>query len=270
LLKIPDDFDGLQNNSNSNIMQQQQLQKRSSSAKISIQSLERVVELDNHILTGISVDIQAGQVVGIIGPSGSGKSTLLRAINRLWEPPGDSIFLDGEDITKLNVLTVRRRVGMLFQTPLLFDGTVADNVAYGPRLQGKRLTDAEIEGYLQQADLDVSFAKKSIIGLSVGQAQRVALARTLANQPEVLLLDEPTSALDPVSTRHIEESVMHLCRSTGLTVIMVSHSIEQVKRMADLVCLVVAGELIEVLKPTELVCARNPRAQEYLRAAQQQ
>jgi ABC-type bacteriocin/lantibiotic exporter with double-glycine peptidase domain len=103
-------------------MQQQQLQKRSSSAKISIQSLERVVELDNHILTGISVDIQAGQVVGIIGPSGSGKSTLLRAINRLWEPPGDSIFLDGEDITKLNVLTVRRRVGMLFQTPLLFDG----------------------------------------------------------------------------------------------------------------------------------------------------
>ncbi|CAM6045970.1 unnamed protein product [Sphagnum compactum] len=241
-----------------------------SAPKISIQSLERVVELDNHILTGISVDIQAGQVVGIIGPSGSGKSTLLRAINRLWEPPGDSIFLDGEDITKLNVLMVRRRIGMLFQTPLLFDGTVADNVAYGPRLQGKRLTDAEIEGYLRQADLDVSFAKKSIIGLSVGQAQRVALARTLANQPEVLLLDEPTSALDPVSTRHIEESVMHLCRSTGLTVIMVSHSIEQVKRMADLVCLVVAGELIEVLKPTELVSARNPRAQEYLRAAQQQ
>jgi ABC-type bacteriocin/lantibiotic exporter with double-glycine peptidase domain len=122
LLKIPDDFDGLQNNSNSNIMQKQQLQKRSSSAKISIQSLERVVELDNHILTNISVDIQAGQVVGIIGPSGSGKSTLLRAINRLWEPPGDSIFLDGEDITKLNVLSVRRRIGMLFQTPLLFDG----------------------------------------------------------------------------------------------------------------------------------------------------
>ncbi len=90
------------------------------------------------------------------------------------------------------------------------------------------------------------------------------------NWGQVLLLDEPTSALDPVSTRHIEESVMHLCRSTGLTVIMVSHSIEQVKRMADLVCLVVAGELIEVLKPTELVCARNPRAQEYLRAAQQQ
>jgi ABC-type bacteriocin/lantibiotic exporter with double-glycine peptidase domain len=122
LLKIPDDLDGLQNKSNSNIIQQHQLQKRSSSAKISIQSLERVVELNNHILTGISVDIQAGQVVGIIGPSGSGKSTLLRAINRLWEPPGDSIFLDGEDITKLNVLTVRRRVGMLFQTPLLFDG----------------------------------------------------------------------------------------------------------------------------------------------------
>jgi len=231
-------------------------------------SIQNLVEPKNQILKGISAEIKAGLVYCIIGPSGSGKSTFLRAINRLWEPPANSIFLDGEDIVKMNVLTVRRRIGMLFQTPMLFDGTVADNVRYGPSLQGKSLTEKEVLGYLEQADLDASFLQKSVIGLSVGQAQRVALARTLANKPEVLLLDEPTSALDPISTHHIEQSVLELKRSKGLTVIMVSHSLEQVKRIADYVCLIVSGELLEVFKPNELAGVSHPQAQEYLEAAQ--
>ncbi len=190
-----------------------------------------------------------------------------------------------------------------------FTGTVGDNVRYGPTLQGKTLSEAAVTGLLRLADLDASFANKSIIGLSVGQAQRVALARTLANEPEVsffaysfvlfnclaleyglfipakkffqtlvdadlhalqqvLLLDEPTSALDPISTHHIEDTVLQLKKTRGLTVIMVSHSIEQVKRLVDVVCVVVAGKLVEVLKIEDLDNASNPQAQEYLHEAQ--
>lgn len=263
LLNVSDDLSGSSNPGSSSFSASSSL-RRKSFACVSIRNL---VEPKNLLLKGISVEISGGLVYCIIGPSGSGKSTFLRAINRLWEPPADTIFLDGEDIVKMDVLTVRRRIGMLFQTPMLFDGTVADNVRYGPNLQGKTLIDSEVEGYLEQADLDASFVHKPVVGLSVGQAQRVALARTLANKPDVLLLDEPTSALDPISTHHIEQSVLELKRS-GLTVIMVSHSLEQVKRIADHVCLVVAGELLEVFKPTELDCASHPRAREYLEAAQ--
>jgi len=242
--------------------------QRRSGAKVSIVNLERFSDTGVPLLSGVSLNVQAGQVVGIIGPSGSGKSTLLRCLNRLWEPPADSVFLDGEDVTKMNVLTTRRRIGMLFQTPILFEGTVGDNVRYGPTLQGKTLSEAAVTGLLRLADLDASFANKSIIGLSVGQAQRVALARTLANEPEVLLLDEPTSALDPISTHHIEDTVLQLKKTRGLTVIMVSHSIEQVKRLVDVVCVVVAGKLVEVLKIEDLDNASNPQAQEFLHEAQ--
>ncbi len=189
-----------------------------------------------------------------------------------------------------------------------YTGTVGDNVRYGPTLQGKTLSETAVTGLLRLADLDASFANKSIIGLSVGQAQRVALARTLANEPEVsfcayafvfncfaleyglsiparkffqtlvdadlhalqqvLLLDEPTSALDPISTHHIEDTVLQLKKTRGLTVIMVSHSIEQVKRLVDVVCVVVAGKLVEVLKIEDLDNASNPQAQEFLHEAQ--
>jgi ABC-type phosphate transport system ATPase subunit len=175
--------------------------------KMSVRDLRRKSEEGRSLLSGVSVDIWKGTVVGVIGPSGSGKSTFLRALNRLWEPSADSVFLDYHDITKLDVLALRRRVGMLFQTPALFDGNVADNIRYGPALRGLKLSDEEVSKYLGWADLESSLASRSVGGLSVGQAQRVALARTLANEPEVLLLDEPTSALDPISTQHIEESI---------------------------------------------------------------
>ncbi|KAL4566744.1 hypothetical protein LXL04_030867 [Taraxacum kok-saghyz] len=166
-------------------------------------------------------------------PSGSGKSTLVRALNRLWEPASGTVFLDGKDITGLDVLQLRRKVGMLFQLPVLFEGTVADNIRYGPR------------------------------ELSVGQAQRVALARTLANDPEVLLLDEPTSALDPVSTQNIEDLLMKL-KSKGMTIVIVSHSIKQIQKIADVVCLVVGGEIVEVLNLEQLSEAKHPMARRFL------
>ncbi|CAN6215790.1 unnamed protein product [Urochloa humidicola] len=202
--------------------------------------------------------------MGIIGPSGSGKSTLLRALNRLWEPAPGAVFLDGADICGLDVRALRRRVGMLFQQPAMFDGTVAYNVRYGPQLRGKKLTEAEVQNLLTLADLDPAMSSKPATELSVGQAQRVALARTLANDPEVLLLDEPTSALDPISTQNIEDTIVRLKKTRGLTTVIVSHSVKQIQRIADLVCLLVAGEIVEVLSPSKLSNAKHPMARRFL------
>lgn len=135
---------------------------------------------------------------------------------------------------------------------------------YGPNLRGEKLSDQDVYKLLTFADLDASFAKKTGSELSVGQAQRVALARTLANEPEVLLLDEPTSALDPISTENIEDVIVKLKKQRGITTVIVSHSIKQIQRVADIVCLVVDGEIVEVLKPDELSQATHPMARRFL------
>ncbi|RLN11312.1 protein STAR1-like [Panicum miliaceum] len=215
--------------------------------------------------------------MGVIGPSGSGKTTLLRALNRLWEPAPGAVLLDGADVCGLDVCVLRRRVDMLFQQPAMFVGTVAYNVRYGPQLRGKKLADAQVQSLLTMVDLDPALSSKSASERSVGQAQRVALARTLANDPEadtnsctflpwhpVLLLDEPTSALDPISTQNIEEAILHLKKTRGLTTVMVSHSVKQIQRVADLVCLLVAGEVVEVLAPSELSSSMHPVARRFL------
>lgn len=146
----------------------------------------------------------------------------------------------------------------------MISGTVADNVRYGPQLRGKKLTEAEVKSLLSMADLDPALSSKPASELSVGQAQRVALARILANDPEVLLLDEPTSALDPISTQNIEEAIVRLKKARGLTTVIVSHSVKQIQRIADLVCLVVAGEIVEVLAPSQLSDAKHPTARRFL------
>uniref|UniRef100_A0A0E0HI63 ABC transporter domain-containing protein n=1 Tax=Oryza nivara TaxID=4536 RepID=A0A0E0HI63_ORYNI len=221
--------------------------------KIRVRGLTRRSEArGEEILRGVDLDVPRGVVVGVIGPSGSGKSTLLRALNRLWEPAPGAVLLDGVDICGIDVLALRRKVGMLFQLPAMFDGTVADNVRYGPQLQGKKLTDAEVQSLLSLADLDPALCSKPASELSVGQAQRV------------LLLDEPTSALDPISTQNIEEAIVRLKKTRGLTTVMVSHSVKQIQRIADLVCLLVAGEVVEVLPPSELSDAKHPMARRFL------
>ncbi|XP_066378747.1 protein STAR1-like isoform X2 [Miscanthus floridulus] len=225
---------------------------------------KRAASTGEEILRGVHLDVPHGVVMGVIGPSGSGKSTLLRALNHLWEPAPGAVFLDGADVCGLDVRELRRRVGMLFQQPAMFDGTVAYNVRYGPQLRGKKLTEAEVQSLLRLADLDPALSSKPANELSVGQAQRVALARTLANDPEVLLLDEPTSALDPISTQNIEDTIVRLKKARGITTVIVSHSVKQIQRIADLVCLLVAGEVVEVLAPSELSRAKHPMARRFL------
>ncbi|XP_076939688.1 ABC transporter I family member 17-like [Bidens hawaiensis] len=234
-----------------------------SGSKIQVKGLSRSSDKGVLILQNVNLDIPRGKIMGIIGPSGSGKSTLLRALNRLWEPPSGTVFLDGKDITGVDVLELRRKVGMLFQLPVLFEGTVADNIRYGPQLKGKKLRDEQVYELLTFADLDSSFFNKPGSELSVGQAQRVALARTLANEPEVLLLDEPTSALDPISMQNIEDVLVKL-KSKGMTIAMVSHSIKQIQRIADVVCLLVGGEIVEVLNSNNLSEAKHPMATKFL------
>ncbi|XP_042043178.1 ABC transporter I family member 17-like [Salvia splendens] len=232
--------------------------------KIEVRDLTRVSDKGVRILNKLNLDIPKGLIMGVIGPSGSGKSTFLRTLNRLWEPASATVFLDGVDICQLDVLSLRRKVGMLFQLPVLFEGTVADNVRFGPQLKGNKLSDNEVYKLLALSDLNSSFYSKSGGELSVGQAQRVALARTLANEPEVLLLDEPTSALDPISTENIENALVRLKKEQEMTIVIVSHSIRQIQRIADVVCLVVDGEIVEILKPDCLSEAKHPMAQRFL------
>ncbi|XP_051115634.1 ABC transporter I family member 17 isoform X2 [Andrographis paniculata] len=240
------------------------LNVRKDDPKVEVRGLTRRGDKGERILKEVNADIGRGVIVGVIGPSGSGKSTFLRALNRLWEPDRGTVFLDGVDICDMDVLTLRRQVGMLFQIPVLFQGTVADNVRYGPQLHGKKLSDEEVYKLLSLADLDSSFASKSGAELSVGQAQRVALARALANEPQVLLLDEPTSALDPISTQNVEDVLVKLKKDKGMTIVMVSHSIKQIQRIADVVCLLVDGQILETLQPHRLSQATHPMARTYL------
>lgn len=190
------------------------------------------------ILRGVTFAVQAGEVFSVVGPSGAGKSTLLRTINRLVESTAGNIFLDGAPIEEINPLELRRRIGMVFQLPALFGDTVEDSVLYGVRLAGKC---ADVERLLGLAGLAPSLASRNPQSLSVGQQQRVSIARALALEPEVLLMDEPTSALDQVARQRIEDLIRQLNKELGLTIVVVSHALDQVERIADRVVLLIDG-----------------------------
>jgi ABC-type phosphate transport system ATPase subunit len=213
----------------------------------------RYSEPERPVLDQLSIDFFDKKINALIGPSGCGKSTLLRCLNRLTEPPRESVLLDGEDITQIPPLALRQRVTMVMQSASMFDGTVGDNINFGPTLRQTPLTKAEIESLLEQVHLDTSIIDKDATELSGGQAQRVSIARSLANKPEVLLLDEPTSALDPAATRKVEQTLQELRDALGLTIILVSHSIEQVQRIADVSALLLDGKVVESGTPEHLL-----------------
>ncbi|QIN79839.1 ATP-binding cassette domain-containing protein [Rubrobacter marinus] len=190
------------------------------------------------ILKGVNLAVGRGEVVCVTGPSGSGKSTLLRALNRLVEPDEGEVYLDGVPTKTMDPLALRRRVGMIFQLPALSGETVEEAILYGPRLLGR---GADVADLLGAVGLDPELASRSPQSLSVGQQQRVSIARALALEPEVLLMDEPTSALDEAARDRIEGLVRDLNRREGLTFVIVSHDLGQVERLADRVVLVDAG-----------------------------
>jgi ABC-type methionine transport system ATPase subunit len=180
------------------------------------------------ILDGVSFRLAAGSRVAIVGPSGAGKTTLLRLINRLDEPDAGRILLDETDIRALPAPQLRRRVGMLFQQPFLFDGSIRDNLARPLQLTGSQtLSDSQAHAALMQVDLSADILDRHSRDISGGQRQRVALARALLLEPDVLLLDEPTSALDYRAADHILRLLVRLNEAVSTSMLMVSHSIEQ-------------------------------------------
>ena len=201
---------------------------------------------------GLNLNIPVNKVTALIGPSGCGKSTFLRTLNRMNDTVRHSrytgeILLDGQDIRKMDVVNLRRRVGMVFQRPNPFPKSIFDNVAYGLRINGYkgRLADL-VEHSLRRAALweEVKdYLQKSAFALSGGQQQRLCIARALAVDPEVLLLDEPCSALDPVTTAKIEELMFQLKGSC--TMAIVTHNMQQAARASDFTAFMLDGKLIE-------------------------
>ena len=229
-----------------------------------------------HALKGVSIDIPEKEITAFIGPSGCGKSTFLKTLNRMNDLvegcriTGD-VKLDGVDIfkDKLDVNVLRKRVGMVFQKPNPFPMSIYDNIAYGPRTHGirsKAQLDEIVERSLRGAaiwDEVKDRLKKSALGMSGGQQQRLCIARALAVEPEVLLMDEPTSALDPISTSRVEELVMDLKKD--YTIVIVTHNMQQAARISDKTAFFLLGELVE-MGPTERLFATpsDKRTEDYI------
>ena len=209
----------------------------------------------NHALKNINISLPEKQITALIGPSGCGKSTFLKSLNRMNDLVEGcriegEITLDGVNIYKdFDVNILRKRVGMVFQKPNPFPMSIYDNIAYGPRIHGIRSRvklDEIVETSLRKAaiwDECKDRLKKSALGMSGGQQQRLCIARALAVEPEILLMDEPTSALDPISTSKIEDLAIELREK--YTIIMVTHNMQQATRIADKTAFFLLGEVIE-------------------------
>ncbi|MBM3666585.1 MAG: ATP-binding cassette domain-containing protein [Actinobacteria bacterium] len=192
------------------------------------------------VLRGLSARLPSGASC-LFGPSGSGKSTTLRLLNRLIDPDRGRVLYEGSPVEQRDVLELRREVCLVPQLPALIGGSVADNVAYGPRLSGHSF---DSRAPLELAGLDASFAERPADRLSVGEQQRVMLARALALQPRVLLLDEPTAALDAAATAAVERTLADLRERTAISIVLVTHSEEQARRLADWVVRIDRGRTV--------------------------
>jgi putative ABC transport system ATP-binding protein len=209
--------------------------------------------IDGKVLVGdISVQVRQGEVLAVVGPSGAGKSSFLRLLNRLDEPTGGAVLLNGKDYREIPPRELRRRIGMVMQTAYLFPGTVEANVAFGPRQRGEVISREQIEALLVRVDLP-GYGERDVGNLSGGEAQRVSLARTLANSPEVLLADEPTSALDDTSERGIEALVLSIIRERQMSCVIVTHDMLQAARIADRTMIVKAGRLAAIGNTEEVL-----------------
>jgi phosphate transport system ATP-binding protein len=219
-------------------------------------------------LSNINLEIQPQKVTALIGPSGCGKSTFLRCLNRMNDTiPGTrvdgKILLKGEDIYSpdMDVVTLRQRVGMVFQKPNPFPQSIYDNVAFGPRVMGMDVNlDEVVETSLKRAALwdDVkNDLKADAMGLALGQQQRLCIARVVAVKPEVILMDESTSALDPIATLRVEELIAEL--KEDYTIVIVTHNMQQAARVSDFTGLFWLGELVEFSPTNEMFT--NPKAE---------
>jgi putative ABC transport system ATP-binding protein len=198
---------------------------------------------DKVLVEDATFEVRTGEVLAIVGPSGSGKSSLLRLLNRLDEPTSGTVYVEGIDYRHIAPRELRRKLGMVNQRPYLFPGTVEDNLQFGPLQRGESLSHDVIEQLLSRVGLK-GYASRNVANLSGGEAQRVSVARTLANSPLVLLLDEPTSALDETSKLEVESSIQNVVHDQGLTCVLVTHDTAQAMRLAVRAILLEAGRIV--------------------------
>ena len=228
-----------------------------------------------HALKDINMQIDEHKITAFIGPSGCGKSTFLKTLNRMNDlvegvKIEGKVELDGKNIFKdMDAITLRHKVGMVFQQPNPFPKSIYDNVAYGPRIFGitkKADLDEIVERSLRQAaiwDELKDRLNKSALGLSGGQQQRLCIARTLAVEPEVILMDEPTSALDPISTSKIEDLAMEI--KDEYTIVIVTHNMQQAARISDKTAFFLLGEVVEYNNTGDLFAnPRDERTESYI------
>ncbi len=204
--------------------------------------LGRVVN-EKVLVADATFEVRTGEVLAIVGPSGSGKSSLLRLLNRLDEPTSGTVYVEGIDYRQIQPRDLRRKLGLVNQRPYLFPGTVEQNLQFGPQQRGEILSRDSIEQLLTRVGLK-GYAGRNVANLSGGEAQRVSVARTLANSPLVLLLDEPTSALDETSKREVETTIQRIVGEQGLTCVLVTHDTAQAARLADRALVLEAGRVV--------------------------
>ena len=230
---------------------------------------------DFHALKDVDLSINEKEITAFIGPSGCGKSTFLKCLNRMNDlvqgcKITGQVLLDGEDIySGMDVNLLRKRVGMVFQKPNPFPMSIYDNIAYGPRTHGIR-SKAKLDEIVEKSLRDAAIwdevkdrLKKSALGMSGGQQQRLCIARALAVQPEVLLMDEPTSALDPISTSKIEDLAVELKKD--YTIIMVTHNMQQAARISDKTAFFLLGEVVEYGETEQIFSMpKDKRTEDYI------
>jgi putative ABC transport system ATP-binding protein len=197
------------------------------------------------LVEDVTFEVCSGEVLAIVGPSGSGKSSLLRLLNRLDEPTSGTVYLEESDYRQIEPRTLRRKVGLVTQRPFLFPGTVEQNLQYGPAQRGEDLSRDSIDELLVKVGL-AGYAARNVSNLSGGEAQRVSMARTLANDPLILLLDEPTSSLDDASKFGIEALLRNIVLDQRLTCVIVTHDRDQAARLAQRALVLESGRVMRM------------------------
>jgi len=223
---------------------------------ISIENVSKKGDEGKDILVDIAAKVFDGELITIIGPSGSGKSTLLSLLNRMNEPDKGIIKFKGKPYSEIDILHLRRKIGMVFQLPTMLKGTVRDNIIVGSKIHNEIIEEQEIDAWLNKVGLATEIKYQDARTLSGGQKQKVSLARALANKSEVLLLDEVTASLDPDSISEIEELVQSLHKEKK-TILWITHNIEQAERMGQYTWVLSEGRFIEQGKTNELFT--NPK-----------
>ncbi|HWK22777.1 MAG TPA: phosphate ABC transporter ATP-binding protein [Ureibacillus sp.] len=208
------------------------------------------------------------KITTLVGPSGAGKSTLLKMCNGLLSPTSGEIFIDNQPIDLIEPTILRKKVGIVLQNAPILQGTVFENIALPLTLQQKKLTEKQAIFYLEVVGLDQSLLYREAEALSGGQKQKISIARSLVNKPEILLLDEITSALDPTSANEIEQLILRINHESSVTIIWITHNIEQAKRIGDYTWIMMKGQLLESGESHILSTSKNIDVQQFVKGIQ--